>query len=129
MVGRILKRLKERGRLMEPLRFVSARKRLRWRPYAIRKPKEYVAKEPGNMVEVDTLDVRPLPGVVLKQLTARDVVSRWDVLEVHRQATAVTAAGFLDAIEARMPFEVKGRFRRRARSLWRSLRRLAKGGG
>ena len=35
---------------------------------------------------VDTLDLRPLPGVVLKHFTARDVVSRWDVLEVHTQA-------------------------------------------
>ena len=54
----------------------QARKRQRKRPYAIRKPKEYVAKEPGDIVEVDTLDVRPLPGVVLKHFTARDVISR-----------------------------------------------------
>lgn len=107
MVGRILKHLKECGVLLEPLRYVSARKRLRQRPYAIRKPKEYLAQEPGDIVQVDTLDLRPLPGVVLKQLTARDVVSRWDVLEVHRQATASTAAGFLEAMEARMPFVVK----------------------
>jgi transposase InsO family protein len=107
MVGRILKHLKECGMLLEPLRFVSAPKRLRQRPYAIRKPKEYLAQEPGDIVQVDTLDLRPLPGVVLKQLTARDVVSRWDVLEVHRQATASTAAGFLEAMEARMPFVVK----------------------
>jgi len=107
MVGRILRQLKERGVLREPLRFVSARKRLRQRPYAIRKPKGYLAQGPGDIVQVDTLDLRPLPGVVLKQLTARDVVSRWDVLEVHRQATASTAVGFLEAIEARMPFRVQ----------------------
>jgi hypothetical protein len=47
-------------------------------------------------VEIDTLDIRPVPGVILKQFTARDVISRWDVLEVHRNATANTAAGFLD---------------------------------
>ncbi len=34
-------------------------------------------REPGDLVEVDTLNIRPLPGVVLKQFTARDVVSRW----------------------------------------------------
>lgn len=57
--------------------------------------------EPGDMIQVDTLDVRPLPGVVLKQLTARDVISRWDVLEVHRQATASTIVGFLDALQGK----------------------------
>ncbi len=42
MVGRILTRLKARGVLKEPPRKgVSARKRLRPRPYAVRKPKEY----------------------------------------------------------------------------------------
>ena len=77
MVGRILKHLKERGILIEPIpNYISSRRRQRKRPYAIRKPKEYVAKEPGDIVQVDTLDVRPLPGVDFKQFTARDVVSR-----------------------------------------------------
>jgi putative transposase len=107
MVGRILKDLKGRGILIEPLRSISARKRSFHRPYGARKPKGYLAQVPGDIVEVDTLDVRLLAGVVLKQLTARDVVSRWDVLEVHRQATASTTLAFLDALQARMPFEVK----------------------
>ena len=107
MVGRILRRLKERGLLVEPPRQpVSACKRSQRRPYAVRKPKEYVATRPGDIVQVDTLDLRPLPGVVLKQFTARDVVSRWDVLAVHTRATATSASGFLDAIEQRMPFPI-----------------------
>ena len=93
---------------MEPVRSgISTRKRLWRRPHAIRKPKDYEVLQPGDLVEVDTLDVRPLPGVVLKHFTARDLVSRWDVLEVHTRATATTAAGFLDALEARMPFPVR----------------------
>ena len=59
------------------------------------------------MVQLDTLDVRPVPGIVLKHFTARDVVSRWDVVEAHTRATATTAAGFLDALQARMPFPVR----------------------
>jgi putative transposase len=74
----------------------------------VRKPKEYIAKEPGDIVEVDTLDVRPLPGIVFKHFTARDVISRWDVLEIHRRATSITAAGFIDTLLTRMPFPVKG---------------------
>jgi putative transposase len=107
-VGRILHRLKERGVLIEALpNHISARKRQRQRPYAVRKPKEYVAKEPGDIVEVDTLDVRPLPGIILKHFTARDIISRWDVLEAHTRATSNTASGFIATLLARMPFPIK----------------------
>ena len=63
-VGRIIGRLKERGVLREPLpNHVSARKRQRKRPYAVRKPKDYAVKQMGDLVQLDTLDIRPLPGV------------------------------------------------------------------
>ena len=46
-VGRILKKLKERGVLKEPLpNHISARKSQRQRPYAVRKPEGYVIREP-----------------------------------------------------------------------------------
>ena len=107
-VGRILRRLEDRGVLREPLRRARpVRKRGPKRPYAERKPRGYKAEEPGDIVEVDTLDVRPLPGVILKQFTARDIVSRWDTLEVHSRATANLAAGFLDRLLARMPFPTR----------------------
>jgi transposase InsO family protein len=107
-VGRILHRLKERGLLKEPIpNYISVRRRQRQRPYAVRKPKEYVVRAPGDMVEVDTLDVRPLPGVILKHFTAHDVISRWDVVGVHSRASASTAAHFLDSLESRMPFPVR----------------------
>jgi transposase InsO family protein len=35
------------------------------------------------------------------------VVSRWDLLDLHRQATAKTATAFLEALQARMPFPVR----------------------
>ena len=108
MVGRILTRLKARGVLREPPRNgISARKRPRPRPYAVRKPKEYQALQPGDIVQIDTLDVRPLPDMVLKHFTARDVVSRWDVLEVHTRATSALAAGFLGSLCQRLPFPIK----------------------
>ncbi len=61
----------------------------------------------GDIIQLDTLDLRPLPGIALKHFTAHDVVSKWDVISVHRQATAATASHFLDVLEARMPFPVK----------------------
>jgi putative transposase len=107
-VGRILKKLKERGALKEPMpNHISARKSQRQRPYAVRKPKDYVVKEPGDIVEVDTLDVRPFPSLVLKHFTARDVISKWDVLEAHTRASSHTAAAFIDTLLERMPFPVK----------------------
>jgi transposase InsO family protein len=108
MVGRILKHLKDTRQLVEALPEPVRRKRdLPPRPYATRKPQGYFAKEPGEMVEVDTVDLRPLPGVVLKHFTARDVVSRWDVLGIYSRATANTASLFLQDLLARTPFEVK----------------------
>jgi len=106
--ARIPKKLKERGVLKEPLpNHISARKSQRQRPYAVRKPKDYVVREPGDIVEVDTLDVRPLPGVVLKHFTARDVISRWDVVEAHTRASSHTATAFMGTLLRRMPFPVK----------------------
>jgi transposase InsO family protein len=108
MVGRIMRRLKDRGILVEPVpNHISARKRTRKRPYAERKPKDYKVETPGDIVELDTMDVRPLPGVILKHFTAYDVVSKWNVLDVRSQATSATSAHFLDEIESRMPFKIK----------------------
>jgi transposase InsO family protein len=108
MVGRILTRLLRSGELREPRhRGISARKRAWRRPHAVRKPRDHVAARPGDLVQVDTLDIRPLPGVVFKQFTARDVVSRWDTVELHTSASARSAVAILDALAARMPFGVR----------------------
>lgn len=107
MVGRILKHLKDSGRLVELLPERRRRKRNFARPYATRKPKGYLAKEPGDIVEVDTVDLRPLPGVVLKHFTGRDIVSRWDVLGIYSRATANTASQYLEELLARTPFTIK----------------------
>lgn len=107
-VGRILTYLKKHGRLIEPSRIaVTTRKRRPVRPYAIRKPKDYEAHCPGDLVQLDTLDLRPLPGIILKQFTARDVISRWDVLEAHSRATAQLASEFIQTLKKRMPFPIR----------------------
>jgi len=108
MVGRILARLRRSGELREPIgRRISAWKRPWRRPYAVRKPRDWTVTRPGDLVQLDTLDVRPIPSLVLKQFTARDVVSRWDTLELGRRATAARARTVLDALAARMPFPVR----------------------
>ncbi len=106
-VGRILNHLRRRGELREPRRRAISAKRRSRRPYGVRKPKDYRVERPGDLVEVDSLDVRPFPWVSLKQFTAREVISKWDVIEARRRATATTAKEFIDTLQQRMPFKVK----------------------
>jgi putative transposase len=108
MVGRILTSLRQRGVLSAPLLFrVKRRRGTARRPWALRKPSDYAVEQPGDLVQLDTMDLRPSPGVVLKQFTARDVVSRWDVIEVHRRATSTAAALFLETLQRRLPFPLR----------------------
>jgi putative transposase len=106
-IGRILAYLKRRGELKEPLRRSLARRRQWKRQYATRKPKNYEAMAPGDIVQIDTMDVRPEPGVVLKQFTTVDVVSRWSVPTIASNATAKLASRALDELIARSPFAIK----------------------
>lgn len=108
MIGRILRHLKRRGALHEPpLHRKIARFRSHPRPYAIRKPRNYSVQLPGDLVEMDTVEIHPLPNKILKQFTIHDVISRWDVLDLHERATAHTAAQALDTLQKRMPFPVR----------------------
>lgn len=109
MVGRILSRLRSRGHLpllsLKDPCIVSAPY---MRPYATRKPKDYVPQAPGDLVQVDSADVRwQGSGQGYKHFSARDFISRWDVLDVHWRATARAAADFLTVLQERMPFPVK----------------------
>lgn len=109
MVGRILSRLKQQGRLpLSNLRDPWMGGRSQIRPYAIRKPRDYVPVAPGDLVQIDSADVRlDHEGHTYKHFSARDVVSRWDVLGVYSRATAATARDFLDAVIERMPGPVR----------------------
>lgn len=109
MVGRILTRLRRQGRLpLADLRDPWMGKRAQTRPYATRKPRDYVPSAPGDLVQIDSADVRlDSSGHWYKHFSARDVVSRWDVLGVYSRATATTARDFLDAVLQRMPGPVR----------------------
>ena len=109
MVGRILGDLKRRGVLVEApptADHKARRKRMRGRPWARRKPRFWPIRQPGDLVQLDTKEIRPERGVVLKHFSARDMLSRWDVVEVHERATSLAAAHFLDTLLDRMPFHV-----------------------
>jgi putative transposase len=105
IVGRILWDWKRSGILVEPFR-CGARRLLHPRPYAVKKLKDYWAFQRGDLVQVDTPKVRPLPGVIWKHIAARDDVSRWDFLQAHTRATAATTTQFLDSLQERMAFPI-----------------------
>lgn len=109
MVGRILSRLRQQGTLPQAsLRDPWMGGRSQIRPYATRKPRDYLARAPGDLVQIDSADVRlDHEGHTYKHFSARDVVSRWDVLGVYSRATAATARDFLDAVIQRMPGPVR----------------------
>lgn len=107
MIGRMLWYLKHSGQLREGQ---YRRKRYgRWmpRPYATRKPKDYVAAAPGDLVQIDTLDVRPVAGKTFKHLSLIDVTSRYAAAEVGSGAAAATIAAHLDRMRQRLPFAIK----------------------
>jgi len=107
MVGRILKKLRRSGKLVEaPRRDPWQRPRPFKRPYAVRKPRDYSARGPGEIVQIDSSVVSPFPGFRFIHFTACDVFTRWHVLEAYSRATAHAAAGFLDTVLKRMPFPV-----------------------
>lgn len=77
-VSRMLKKLEERGTLKKPpTDHISTRRSQRQRPSAVRKPKDYVAGEPGHIVDVAALYIRSLP---------------------HARTSSCTVASLIDAI-------------------------------
>lgn len=108
-VGRILNHLRRRGLLVDPpLRRRTRRSPGPARPWARRCPGGPPPPvRPGDLVQLDTMYLRPIPEVRFRQFTSRDVVSRWDVLEAHRHATAQAAQLFLASVLRRCPFPIR----------------------
>jgi transposase InsO family protein len=109
-VGRVMKRLRERGVLVEPLnvRLAKLSRQRRHKPrYALRKPKGYPIDAPGDLVQVDTLQIRFREGRIRFQFSARDAITRWDCGRAYHRATSFTAAMFLDYMEKKFPFAIR----------------------
>jgi transposase InsO family protein len=109
-VGRVMNRLKARGLLQEPenVRLAKLARRRRRKPrYAVRMPKGYTIKSPGDLVQMDTLKLQLMSNDVRYQFSARDVVSRWDCAYAFRRQTSFAAACFLEYLETKFPFKIK----------------------
>ncbi len=109
-VGRTLARLRRAGQLREPAVVVAQVRRAkgrRRRPYARRKPWGYVPHRPGDLVQVDTTTITLYPAVRRVHFTARDMVSRKDVLAAYKVSTSTAAAHFLRDALPRMGFPIR----------------------
>lgn len=108
-VGRTLARLRRRGQLSEPpvVRAARRSKRRAPRPYARRKPWDYVPHHPGDLVQLDTTPIDLRPGLRRIHFTARDVVSRKDILAIHHRLTSHMAELVLTQDFPRFGFPVR----------------------
>jgi putative transposase len=103
MVGR----MRLSGQLHEPPRLRRRRGRSHQRPHAIRKPADYAITDPGDLVQIDTLDVAVAHGSRFLRLSLVDLVSRWTAAEARRGKAATTMRESLQRMEERLPFTIK----------------------
>jgi transposase InsO family protein len=109
-VGRVMARLRARGLLVEPENVRQAklaRQRRRKPRYAVRKPKGYRVEGPGDLVEVDTLQIRLCPNEIRFQFGARDVLIRFDGIRAYKHQTSTAAADFLHYLRKKFPYPIK----------------------
>lgn len=113
-VGRILAYLERHGWIESVVAYLAQTgqgkvpRRTR-HPYAQRRPKGYEAKQPGDLIQLDTLTVTLEPGEMVKHFSAIDLSTRLALAEVHTRATANLAVGFLSQLlaKAKAPFPIR----------------------
>jgi putative transposase len=110
-VGRTLTRLRENGQLKEPAiviaRINKGKRRNQRRFYAIPKDWSYKPTNPGDLIQVDTVHVYPLPGNRRYQFTACDYITKRTARCAAKTITSRSAKKIIDILEERFPFKIK----------------------
>ena len=108
-VGRLIHELVGRGQMAPVSAFTreSRRPRRTRRPHAERVSGPLRARRPGEAVQVDTLSAALCPGKTVRHFSAVDRLSRWGSAMAASNATAASAARFLDKLVATAPFPVE----------------------
>lgn len=108
-VGRTLTRLRALGQLREPpvVAAQKRRRRPRPRPYAQRLRWGYPIRQPGDLVQLDTMLIRVDPKTYRVHFTARDVVSRKDVVAAYDRSSSRSAERFVREALPRLGFPVR----------------------
>lgn len=110
-VGRTLTRLRERGILREPpivtARIERGKRRRKPRFHAILKDWDYQIVDPGDLIQVDTVHVHPLPGVRRYQFTACDYMTKRTARCAAKTITSKSAKKIIEILGERFPFKIK----------------------
>jgi transposase InsO family protein len=111
-IGRVLGRLRGKGQLVEPpiVRAALHKRRRRAqlkRRYAQRLPWGYAAHRPGDLIQIDTTPITLYPGCQRVHFTARDVVSRKDVVAAYKNGNSAAAEHFLRQELPRMGLPIR----------------------
>ncbi len=109
--GRVVRGLKNRGRLPERPSGAGRRHRRRAgpRPHAERRPKGYAAWKPGQMMQMDTKHLTLLPGGrTLYQHDLYDPVTKYAASRITSSLTAAAARDALAEMLEEIPYPVAG---------------------
>lgn len=110
-VGRTLTRLRAKGLLKEPpivvARLAGQKRRRHKRPYAIPRPWDYIPKHPGDLVQLDTVHIYPIPGQRRYQFTANDYIAKHTARIAASTISSKSAKRILDTIVQRFPYPVR----------------------
>jgi len=110
-VGRTLTRLRERGLLKEPpiviARIEKGKRRRKQRFYALLRDWNYKPIFAGDLIQIDTVHVFPLPGQKRYQFTACDYISKMTARCAAKTITSRSAKKIIDILEERFPFKIR----------------------
>lgn len=111
-VGRTLTRLREKGQLKEPAIVVARiekgkRRSQQARFHALPRDWDYKPADAGDLIQIDTVHVYPLPGVKRYQFTACDYITKRTARCAAKTITSRSAKKIIDILEERFPFKVK----------------------
>ena len=109
-VGRVMAKLRARGLLVEPenIRQAKLARKRRQKPrYAARKPRDFQAHEPGDLLEIDTLQLHISPGELRCQFGAIDIISRFKAVRAYRRQTSTAGTDFLHYLRKKFPFQIR----------------------
>jgi len=108
-IERIIKKFILKGKL-QPVNFYYGKKQTRRRLFnghAKRWERGMKSKIPGELVQIDHMDIKLISGMHLKHFQAICPMKKLAVKQVFNRATSNVASEFLELIIAQFPFKVK----------------------
>lgn len=110
-VGRTLTRLRDKGQLKEPAvviaRLQKVKRRRKSRFHALPRDWNYIPKDSGDLIQIDTVHVWFGQGCKRYQFTACDYISKMTARCASTRITSRSAAKIIDILEERLPFKIK----------------------